>query len=362
MQPNKESFATAMLFLTSFNTIRYGFRFFLDPFGALFIIVSIYFVSRSKGCSSGLSCILSALSTVYAIAIIPGIMAAVRVKGTPWMRFIGGVAIAAAFGLIWILLSSGFVIQETLFSVNALVASSSSWGFANSGLGLLKSWIQFILVSPLAFVGLWFAVRRRDRLVFYPMVLSFVSLSLIPGFLHYGGATEYPYISNALVCMAAGSGLETLYHKIRPHSKSFVKVMVVVLIIQFTAQSYFATSLNVNHEVGVEDYGYWYDQGLLSYMNTHYTGGRIYSSISVGLLDQRLASNWTMIEGIRPAITDNPQWLITYASYATIERIPQNTTVVEIGPYLIVHRTQTPLASFLLESNPSGLFQSQPQG
>ena len=334
------------------KTIRFGLRFFLDPYGGLFTILATYFLYKGDARYVGVSSALAAFSRQLAAPLFP-IFALLswRKKLGVW-KFVLGFSLIVALGLVWIYLAGHAVLSA--MGTNASEVFSASQLGISSVYDIVKGWIQYVLISPLIVVGLVFCKFDWKRLEFYPMVFSSALLSFVPGFVLNGAATEYPYIFNTIACLAAGLGLADLYERVRPQSKAIVKVVVVVLLVQFAAQSYLTTALTVNHTIGVQDYGYWYDEQLLLYMNEHYQGGKIYSSTLDGLLNSRLAPNLVWIpQNITLAILNDPQWLITYRSYVIIVSVPANTTVHTIGPYIIIDRGQVPLALFILRTNTS---------
>lgn len=349
------TFISSMLYLTSFYTIRFGMRFYLDPYGGLFTIAAIYFLYKEKSHFVGVYSGLAVFSREMAAPLFPIFAILVYRKKMGLKKFLLGFTAIVIIGTFWIYFANKGIQSATLAS--STQAPSLSFLRLISLDSVAKGWLQYFLISPLVVVGLLFARGSRGKPEFYPLVFSFLILSLVPGFWVNGAATEYPYIFNTISCLIAGVGLKTMYDKFRPKSKAIIKVAVALLIVQFAMQSYLATALTVNHTIGLQDYGYWYDQELLSYMDKHYDSGKIYSSILDGLLDPRLATNlvWDP-QNMTRAMIANPPWLITYSSYVIILHIPTNTTVAFIGPYVVVHSRGIPLSSFVQLSNSTQFF------
>ena len=356
IKKDDSTFISSMLYLTSFYTIRFGLRFFLDPYGGLFTMFAIYFLYKGKAKYVGAFSALAAFSRQMAAPLFP-IFALLswRKKLGVW-KFAIGFSVVVVIGLVWIYLAGHAVLSAV--GTNASEVFSASQLGIGSVFAIVKGWVQYVLISPLVVLGLVFCNLGWKRLEFYPMTFSFLIMSFVPGFVLNGAATEYPYIFNTIACLTSGFGLAHLYERVRPKSKAIVKVAVLVLVAQFAAQSYLATALTVNHTIGVQDYGYWYDQELLSYMNKHYDGGLIYSSTLDVLMDKTIASNVIWVpENITTAVVNNPQWLITYRSYLILKSVPANVTVDTIGPYIVIDRGQVPLSSILRLSNATQFFQ-----
>lgn len=322
----------------------------------MFTIAAIYFLYKEKSHFVGVYSALAVFGREMAAPLFPIFAILVYRKKMGLKKFLLGFLPVAVMGVLWIYLAAKGI-RTAVAGTASELTSVSTLGF-NPTYSIAKGWLQYILISPVVFVGMLFARGGIGKSEFYPMVFSFLILSFVPGFVVNGAATEYPYIFNMIACLIAGVGLKTAYDKLRPKSKAIIKVAVALLIVQFAVQSYLATALTVNHTIGLQDYGYWYDQELLSYMNKHYDGGKIYSSILDGLLDPRLSANlvWDA-QNMTPALIANPPWLITYSSYVIILQIPTNATVAFIGPYVVVHSEETPLSSFVELSNSTQFFQ-----
>ena len=349
------TFISAMLYLTSFYTIRFGLRFYLDPYGGLFTILAIYFLYKEKSHLVGISSALAVFSRELAAPLFPIYAVLVYRRKMSLGKFLLGFAATAVLGVFWIYLATRGIQSAIVVNLSE-VTSTSSFGF-NSLYAVAKVWIQYALIGPLVVVGILCAKGGKGRPEFYPMVFSFLILCLVPGFIQYGAGTEYPYIFNTTACLVAGVGLKIAYEKLKPKSTAIVKVAVVVLVVQFAAQSYLSTALTVNHTIGIQDYGYWYDQELISYMNNHYNGGTIYSSTLVLRLNQALEPSVVWNEQpITLSIVNDPPWLVTYSSYIIVKSIPTNTTIVTIGPYTVIHRGDIPLSSFIELNNATQFF------
>lgn len=348
---DRESFASSMLFLFSFYTLRFGFRFYLDPFGTLFVILAIYFLYKQNGFGSGMSSAAAVFSRQLAapLVVILGFVA-YRKKIKVW-KFVLGALIVLILGALFVFFSHG---SANVLSFYAGVASSIPVSELNNLASLPESWVELIFLSPLLLLGILFSGKIRKRPEFYPIVFSAIILTFTPGFLINGGATEYPYIFNAIACLPAGSGLCNIYDRLGLGASKFTVVILAVLIATFLVQSYLATALSPNGVVGVQDFGYWDDMALLSYLNAHYDGGKIYGSNLDGLLSQKLSGNWVWTpQSIEPALRDNPPWLVTFRSYVRINSIPSSAEVKEIGPFVVINSAVVPLSSFVSATNVS---------
>lgn len=348
---DRPSFASSMLFLFSFYTLRFGFRFYLDPFGALFVILAIYFLYKQNGFGSGMSSAAAVFSRQLAapLVVVFGIVAYRKKIGV--VKFVIGAFIVLMIGALFVFFGQGFV---NALSFYAGVTSSITVSEVNGLSSLLGSWVEFIFLSPLLLLGILFSGKIRERPEFYPIVFSAIILTFTPGFLVDGGATQYPYIFNAVACLPAGSGLCNIYDRLSLGASKFTAVILAVLIATFLAQSYLATALSPNGVIGVQDFGYWNDMALLSYLNAHYDGGKIYGSNLDGLLSQKLSGNWVWTpQNIEPALRDNPPWLVTFRNYVRINSIPSSAEVKEIGPFVVINSAVVPLSSFVSATNVS---------
>jgi hypothetical protein len=345
------SMVASMLYLTSFYTVRFGFRFYLDPFGGLFSVAAIYFLYKNRSKLVGASATLAALSREMAAPLLLAFALLTYVRRLGLGKYLLGALVIGIPSLIWIYLAVG--IQTAVTANIAGFVSDSSFGFNSIGLTGI-AWVEYVLLSPLVVAGVIVAGGIRARAEFYPGVFSVVVLSLTPGFIVNGAASEYPYILNSIFCVIAGVGLVRIARKLNLGRRMRIGGIMSILIIQFVAQSYAATSLSPNGVVGTEDFGFWNDQLLLTYLDNNYHGGFIYSATQDGLLDQKLAANWVWTpQTIQPALRANPPWVVTFSSYVKLGPIPSGVTVETIGPFIVVHQNGVPLSSFMTPTNRS---------
>jgi hypothetical protein len=351
MKRYRGSFVAAMLYLLSFYTIRFGFRFYLDPVGGFFVVAAIYLLYRGKGLGTGISSVLAAFSRQLAAPLVLAFGLALYKKRNALRNFILGVTVAALSGAMFISIASGI---SNSVAFNASAVTSIPRFDVSLFSSLPESWLEFFLLSPLVLVGMVFSSRMKGRPEFFPLVFSAAILSLTPGFLFNGAATEYPYIFNTVACVPAGQGLCNLYSRLNLDQTKFTAVALSVLIAFFAAQSYLATVMSPNGTIGVQDFGYWNDVALISYLNSHYSGGKIYGSNLDGLLSQNLSSNWVwMSQSIEPALKDDPAWVVTFSSYVKFSSIPHGVSVAYIGPFVVVNTNGVPLSSFASATNVS---------
>jgi hypothetical protein len=344
------SFIASMLFLTSFYTIRFGLRFYLDPYGGLFTILAIYAIHRGSSKFAGIWSVLAAFSRQLATPLIPVYAFLIFRKKMSLRSFLIGAILVGLLAFLWIEFARPLPREIAANSVNNIVAIPSI--ALDSAPLIFKAWVGFLLISPLVILGLMAAPNKRSLVVSYPLVFSFIILSVTPGFIINGGATQYPYTFNMLACVPAGIGLNVIYSKIRRNSQKIVPVVLCILTLQFAGQSYLATTLSPNHVVGVQDWGYGYDEELLVYLGSHYDGGQIYGSNRDGMLLPNIYPNWVWIpQNLAPAIKANPPWLVTFSSYLTIKYLPANVSAVVIGPYLVIHDSSVPLSDFVEINN-----------
>lgn len=344
-------FIGSMLYLTSFYTVRFGLRFYLDPYGGLFAVAAVYLMYQGRGISVGIASAAALFSRQLAAPLFPVFAFLTYRRKLGLMRFVFGAFLVAAIPLLW-LFFSGVTQQERM--INPSEFSSITYHGASLLPSIARGWLQYALISPLITLGLILSKGARSRIEFYPILASFVSTSLAPGFVINGAATQYPYILNTLACVPSGFGLVKAYCVLKRNRKVIVRTVVVVLTLQFLAQSYFATTLSVDGTIGLQDYGYWHDQELLSYLRRNYDGGKIYSSTSIVSLEESFSEKWRWIQrDINQALEDDPPWLVTYLSYVVIGPAPPNVTVTAFGPYVVIHNPGSSLSSFIRPSNVS---------
>ncbi len=352
LESNDSSLVGSLLFLTSFYTIRFGMRFYLDPFGGLFVVVTVYSLYRNLGRSSGAFALVAALSRQLAVPLIPA-FAYVAYRRRLMKPFVLDSLLVGVSAAVWILLAR----NSSSLALAAGREGATLLAIPTSLSDAAIAWIEFLAISPLIVTGYAFSTGKRSAVECLPIAFSVLTLFLTIGFIENGAATEYPYILNVLMCIPAGVGLHSLYLKILGKRKGFLVLVALLVVMQFAAQSYLATDLSPNHTIGVEDFGYNYDQELLAYLNAHYTGGAIYGSNRDGMLLPNIEPNWVWIpQNITLALRDNPPWLVTYVSYLNVESVPPGSTVVVIGPYLVVHSPVAPLSSFLVPVSVTGRF------
>jgi hypothetical protein len=348
---NRQSFTASMLYLFSFYTIRFGFRYYLDPFGSFFAVLAVYSIYKASGFFAGLSSLLAAFSRQLAVPLVPVFALVTYRKRTGVRTFALGALVIVILGTLWLNLASG--ITATVGRGGTITESITAFDTKYLP-SLLGSWIEYSLLSPLVLIGILFAKGIRDRAEFYPMIASALILSLTPGFLYNGAATEYPYIFNTMACFPAGIGLCNIYDRLNLNINRFNAIFISTLVILFTAQSYLATIESPNGIIGVQDFGYWNDMALISYLNTHYSGGKIYGSNLDGILSPKLSSNWVwMPQSIQPALKDSPEWLVTFRSYVNFSYIPRGVNITYIGPFVVVNTNGVQLSSFATATNVS---------
>ena len=113
-------------------------------------------------------------------------------------------------------------------------------------------------------------------------------------------------------------------------------------------------NFNLNGGYGIPDYGYSTDQALLSFMDSNFHGGTIYSTTPIGFLDPALKAHWTWVGGeIGTILSVNPTWAIVSVKSVTILQGVEAVSLVSgggitvIGPYLAIERGNYTLSSVI---------------
>lgn len=347
-----ESLISSCLFLFSFQTLRYGGRFYLDQYGIFFFLLSFYSGLRGKPFSSGLFLLAAALSREYWLLAFPFIMlnagdglrerlaassplAVAFVAGAFLMSSRGGSFLTAAFS------SDGAVFKNLLASINGIV----SRGYIPL---LIKAWAEFLVLNALALAGFisWAvsektSFSRRYLLLLIPLSIS---LSLTHGFILDGGVTQYGASLAASLAPFSGGGLYIIWKRVaarikREESPGYFKAAATAVIaLQFLFFNAFSSLVSVHKNLGIYSLG-WRDDELVIGILREKARGQFISGIHGAFVEDRKGWDWTGYR-LKEAIQKEPDWLVTFADY--VEVLPEKgwkerAELYKIGPYLVLH-------------------------
>lgn len=260
----KAAFISAMLFIFSFQTIRFATRFYLDIYGVFFFLLFIYLIKRNKLNLAGLSFALAMLSRELWFPLYPFVIIYLwRVKKSIKQFVVSSIIPLLLFG-IFVYLTSGFgtYLNNSRFSQLSSLPSN----LYQIPIYLIQSWAEFLVIQIITVVGfVSYILDKRDDLLIL-ILPQFLILSLVQGFIYNGALTQYPMGLQASLALLAGPGILKIWKKYLK-KYSLQQLLISILIIEFLLFSYLATVLSLRGAIGVNDFGYWYDQEVITLLN-----------------------------------------------------------------------------------------------
>jgi len=337
------AFISSLLFLTSFQALRFGGRFYLDQFGAFFFLLALLLLLKNRYFLSGLSATLMILGREYWLGVYPFLILFLLIRKEPVTRFIVPFAMLVMGGLLYVASTVGLnYFYESQAIVNTLKHLLNQSFLQENIVSLAKSWLELVLVNGLIFLGFFFAwPSLKDSKLWLLILPQFAVVSMVYGFIVNGGATQYPLGLIASMSIFAGYGLKRLWDTIPllvRYESHFVSVMLVIIVFQFIGLNIVATKVTLHQNWGIYGFGYTDDAQVISLLREKAAGEYIHG-IHGGFVESRSRWNWTDF-GVQQAIAEEPDWLITFDNYVQFIQPPEENSSVEIhhiGPYLVFH-------------------------
>lgn len=350
------AFIGSCLFIFSFQTLRFGGRFYLDQYGAFFFLVSLYLNLKGRALAAGTAILLASLSREYWVLAYPFIL--LNTSGGTRERLKSAsplLALAASLAAFFLLskgggggggamagfLSDGALIKNLSATMDALLSGRYL-------LSVLRAFSEFSALNALTAAGFiaWAVTNetgfsRRYLAVIAPLLLA---LALTNGFVIDGGVTQYPLSLAAALAPFAGEGLHTLWKRLisrgrpSPHARGFMTATLVALSLQFAFLNAFSTSISLHKNIGVYAMGYWDDEKVIEMLRER-AGGQFIHGLHGAFVEDRKRWDWTDYR-MGEAIQKDPDWLITFDNY--VEVLPEDAwkgkaEVLRVGPYIIAH-------------------------
>lgn len=349
---DREALISALLFICSFQVLRYGGRYYLDQYGAFFFLWAIYLIHEERFFASGFLAVCAILSREYWAGVYPFLLVYLYLRDKKALpRFVLGAVFPAAVLLAsavlwgqsygpWRYLSEG----SALDNIRATVSGGVFYP-------LISGWLEFSVLNILILAGAA-AAFRLDRGLVLLAVPQVAVISLIHGFVVDGGVTQYPMALAATLSVYSGPGLKTLFDRLGGAIAGrfrFTGVMLTVIAAQFVAFNAFATVVSFHKNLGVYGLGYGDDSRVISILKREAKGEFIHG-IWGAFVEGRKKWDWTDYL-VQEAIEKDPDWLITFDNYVELKgtRLPgDGFTVYRVGPYVMIHSVHAaPMAGFV---------------
>ncbi|HIH71975.1 MAG: Uncharacterized protein XD43_0198 [Thermococcales archaeon 44_46] len=337
----KTGFLSSLMFLFSFVALRYGARYTLEPWGTLFVLVTIYYFGEkplTAALSIGLAfCARETWLTTYPFFLIY----AWRKNRKEFPKILGVSAIPIALNLLFM---ASISLYGSPLSYNA--RDALKWGINNVVLRLARGWLEFAVAYLLIVVGFLYGVKKdkfhRDILLL--VLPSIITLNGVNGFILNGPFERYTFGPLALMSIFSGYGIIQLYNNLKSKTKllnilAVEKWVTLFLIAQFIFFNIAVLKLSDIGAKGIQDYGYWYDREVFEILEEKADLEEFF----VGTPHPALLGfeNWKWADrNIQKAVELDPDWLITFESWVNFRENPQEIEELEIysaGPYLLIH-------------------------
>lgn len=330
--------AGAMLFLFSFQALRYGGRFYLDQFGAFFFLLSLYFVFEKRYFYAGVFGLISVFTREYWAGVYPFVAAYILLterKARPAALFI---LPFAALIIIFIFYASGDVKPYILNGAvaNNMKAFVTGYNPADLSGRLLRAWAEFAVLNCAIVAGALITLAKDRKPLFF-ILPQLGLLSLVNGFIIDGGVTQYPLGFIAVLSIFSGPGINSVLEGVFKEDKA-MKVFAVGVAAQFIFFNVIATSLSLHKNVSIYSFGFKYDKAVIDILRREAAGGYIHG-VWGAFVEGRKNWDWTDYR-VQEAIEKDPDWFITYENYVDIkdkESAGSGLEVYRIGPYVMLH-------------------------
>jgi hypothetical protein len=330
------AFISALLFIFSFQTIRFATRFYLDIYGVFFFLLSLFLIEKNRVRMAGLFFALAMLSREIWFGLYPFIVIYLWKSKKSVNSFLILSVIPVLIFVLFIHLTVG---MSTYLSYSG---AAQTMGYISNNLSeilvyLTQSWAEFLILQIITVVGsiswIW---NKRDNLLIL-ILPQFLVISLIQGFICNGALTQYAMGLQASMALLAGPGIVRIwkrYFQKYPLNTS----LFLILILQFLLFSYLATILSLRGAIGVHDFGYWDDEAVIQLLNQK-AGNDSIAGLHGAFIKN--AKEWIWWErNVTKVLEIEPDWYVIVEPQLIKFKTATNTTFVEIyqiGPYVVLH-------------------------
>lgn len=347
----QSAFISSTLFIFSFQTIRFATRFYLDIYGVFFFLLSLYLIEKSRVKMAGLFFALAMLSREIWFGLYPFMIIYLWKNKKSVNSFIILSAIPVLIFALFIHLTVG------LGAYLSYSAVAQTMGYVSNNLSeiplyLAQSWVEFLIVQIITIVGfISWVWNKRDNLLIL-ILPQFLIISLIQGFIYNGALTQYVMGLQASMALLAGPGIVWIWKKYFQKYPLNISLFLV-LILQFLLFSYLATILSLRGAIGVHDFGYWYDEEVITLLNQKASNETIAGLHGAFIKD---AKEWVWYERrVDKVLEMEPDWyIIVEPKLIDFKTKPENIKEIEvyrIGPYIVLHSHPRGHLHELIESN-----------
>jgi len=316
-------FISSLIFLMSFVVMRYGGRFNLEPYGLLFILVSIYLLDKKpfiSALSAGMSFSARSTSLVY----IPFYIFH-QLKCRKYSSL--AALIPVLLTLVWIYYTKQISLGRSPIEYNL---DFLSLGIPWISINLLRGWLEFAIAYPLAFFGFLYSLRsEKNKDIFILTLPMILALSGVYGFLLNGAFERYTMIPLAMMCITAGKPIADFMERRGLKMKHLVAFLVAHLLVM-NAGVIFTSEIGAN---SIYDFGFWYDVEVVNVLEEKAQGEFVAGTPHAAFVN----CTWKYAERrINEAIAMDPDWLVTFKAWVEVKP-NDKLEVYEIGPYILIH-------------------------
>lgn len=347
----KTAILSALLFLFSITTLRFGGRFYLDQFGLFFFLLSLYFIQKNRFGLTGMAVAFSILARDYWIALYPFYLLYIYKRDRKGLVYFMSTSAVFLSAILWLILSY-YKISLQYFMTRHVIWECLKVCFKNMQFikllpQLVRSWIELLISNFIIFAGFFyylFFVKEGKAGYLKLIIPQFIILSLIYPFIVVGGLTHYPLALIGSISIFAGAGYAQLWNRILKDKlqDSIVFFMRSLLIIQFAAFNIIATSISYHGNYGLYALGYWNDKKVIDLLNEKVKDGEFVVGRWGGVLNKDIKWLWEE-DNTAEIIESNPDWFITYTNRVTFKKRPGDLPEVElyeIGPFYVFHQKE----------------------
>jgi Gpi18-like mannosyltransferase len=347
----RAAFISSILFIFSFQTLRFGTRFYLDIYGVFFFLLSIYLIKKDRVSLAGFSFALAMLSREIWFGLYPFMIIYVWKNRKTVKSFVllSIIPLLIFFMLVHLTTGLGNYLGHSGFAQNVSDLSKSVY---KAPVYLVQSWVEFLIIQIVTIMGFISLVRYKQDDLLILILPQFLLISLIGGFLYDGAFTQYVMGLQASMTLLAGPGILKIWRKYFTRY-TLQPSLILILILQFLLFSYLATALSLRGAIGVHDFGYWYDEQVINLLNEKAKNETIVGLHGAFIKD---AKEWVWGErNVERIVEIEPDWYIIVEPQIIIFKTePQNVKEVElyqIGPYIVLHSHPAGHLHELIEPN-----------
>ncbi|ASJ16063.1 hypothetical protein A3L04_02690 [Thermococcus chitonophagus] len=328
----REAFLSSILFLFAFTVLRYGARYTLEPWGTLFMLLAVYWL-EDKPLLSSIFAGLAFWARESWLVVWPFYLYYARItKRREFLKiFVVSLVVVTLNFLFMYLVSIGYGGFEKTTVIT--YPSRTIMSFSSLIPLLIRDWIEFIVAYPLITIGFLYALKEKSSLKVVSIGALF-TLNGIIGFIINGPFERYAFGSLAFASIFAGRGLVLLYEKFKV-GFSLEKVLAIFLIAKFVVFNIAVIEFSDIGAEGIQDYGYWYDAEVFKILSEHANPQEFLAGTPHPLLLGFRNYCWPD-RNISKAISWDPDWLITFKAWVTINNT-KDLEVWYVGPYVVIH-------------------------